>query len=178
MRFVAFEGGGEALSALGDNHVQVLAGDAAEVGRQLEQGVAVRVLAVLSEKRLGGRWAHVPTAREQGFDIVWPILRGLYMAPGVSDREFKEWTDGCQGHRSTGHGASAHQGRNEPCMDHRRALDQLVDQQVESYRKLAAELGLAPRTGLFAAVGALRPTCRPSPMDRVITSFMISLVPP
>lgn len=148
MRFVAFEGGGEALSALGDNHVQVLAGDAAEVGRQLEQGVAVRVLAVLSEKRLGGRWAHVPTAREQGFDIVWPILRGLYMAPGVSDREFKEWTDALA--KAAGQPATARAltkaGMN-PAWITGRALDQLVDQQVESYRKLAADFGLAPRTG-------------------------------
>jgi putative tricarboxylic transport membrane protein len=148
IRFVAFEGGGEALSALGDNHVQVLAGDAAEVGRQLEQGVAVRVLAVLSEKRLGGRWAHVPTAREQGFDIVWPILRGLYMAPGVSDRELKEWTDALA--KAAGQPATARAltkaGMN-PAWITGRALDQLVDQQVESYRKLAADFGLAPRTG-------------------------------
>lgn len=66
MRFVAFEGGGEALTALRGDHVQVLAGDAAEVARQMDQGASVRVLAVLSAKRLPGRWAQIPTAKEQG----------------------------------------------------------------------------------------------------------------
>lgn len=147
MRFVAFEGGGEALSALGDNHVQVLAGDAAEVGRQIEQGVAVRVLAVLADKRLGGRWASVPTAREQGYDMVWPILRGLYMAPGAPEREYKEWVDalGKAANQPATARALARAGMN-PVWLTGRPLEQAVDEQVAQYRQLAAEFGLAPRT--------------------------------
>ena len=148
MRFVAFEGGGDALSALSDNHVQVLAGDAAEVGRQMEQGASVRLLAVLSENRLGGRWSNIPTAREQGFDLVWPILRGLYMSPGVSDREFKEWTDalGKAVSQPATTRALAKAGM-DPVWITGRALDQLVDQEVKNYRALAADFGLTPRSG-------------------------------
>ena len=47
----------QADAGVRDDHV-----DAAEVGRQLDLGAPIRVLATLSEHRLGGRWAGVPTA--------------------------------------------------------------------------------------------------------------------
>lgn len=145
MRFVAFEGGGEALTALSGNHVQVLAGDAAEVGRQMEQGLAVRVLAVLADKRLGGRWAHVPTAKEQGFDIQWPILRGLYMGPGVSDHDYREWSDALAKAMARPSVARelAHAGMERGWIAGP-ALDLTIQQQMAHYRALASEFGLGP----------------------------------
>lgn len=93
LRFVAFEGGGDALTALEGGHVAVFAGDAAEVSRHNAQGGAVRVLSVLSERRLPREFANVPTAREAGVDLVWPIARGFYMGPQVPDAAFREWTE-------------------------------------------------------------------------------------
>ncbi len=88
LRFVSFEGGGQALAALKGSHVDVFCGDAAEaVGAAAD----VRILAVLAPHRLGGRLAGVPTAREQGADIVWPTVRGLYMGPGVPEKDYAEW---------------------------------------------------------------------------------------
>jgi putative tricarboxylic transport membrane protein len=84
MRLVAFEGGGDAMQALAGRHVQVLTGDAAEVVQQLKLGVPLRVLAVLSAQRLSGPLAQVPTAREQGVDLQWPILRGVYTSARTS----------------------------------------------------------------------------------------------
>ena len=78
LRVLAFEGGGDALQALQGRHVQVLCGDAAEISLRMAAGAPVRVLAVLAPRRLDGPLAGVPTAREQGVDLVWPILRGLY----------------------------------------------------------------------------------------------------
>lgn len=92
MRFVAFEGGGEATAALKAGHVQVYAGDASEVADKLPPHGPFRVLAVMAEKRLPGLLAHVPTAREQGVDIVWPTLRGFYMGPKVPDPVFQAWS--------------------------------------------------------------------------------------
>lgn len=46
----------------------------------------------MSERRLPGLLAQVPTAREQGVDIVWPSVRGFYMGPKVSDAAFQAWT--------------------------------------------------------------------------------------
>jgi len=94
LRFVALEGGGEAFTALDANFVQVVPGDASEA--TLYAGAAggtgkVRVLAVLSEQRLPGALSTVPTAREQGVDVVWPIIRGVWMAPKASDADYQRW---------------------------------------------------------------------------------------
>ncbi|MEO8125167.1 MAG: tripartite tricarboxylate transporter substrate-binding protein, partial [Burkholderiales bacterium] len=47
MRFVAFEGGGEAITALQGGHVQVYSGDASEAQQQIKAGSKIRVLAVM-----------------------------------------------------------------------------------------------------------------------------------
>ena len=90
LRFVALEGGGEGFTAMAAGHVQAISGDASEATLYAGPG-KVRVLAVLSEKRLPGVLANVPTAREQGYDLVWPVIRGLWMGPGVPDADYRRW---------------------------------------------------------------------------------------
>ena len=90
LRFVALEGGGEAFTAMHANYVQVVSGDASEATLYAGAG-KVRVLAMLSEKRLPGVLAGIPTAREQGVDLVWPVIRGVWMGPKVSDAEYRRW---------------------------------------------------------------------------------------
>nr|WP_315217847.1 tripartite tricarboxylate transporter substrate-binding protein [uncultured Duganella sp.] len=90
LRFVALEGGGEAFTAMHADYVQVVSGDASEATLYAADG-NTRVLAVLSEKRLPGVLANVPTAREQGVDVVWPIIRGLWMGPQVPDADYRQW---------------------------------------------------------------------------------------
>ncbi|GGC17478.1 C4-dicarboxylate ABC transporter substrate-binding protein [Pseudoduganella buxea] len=92
VRFVALEGGGEAFTAMGANFVQVVSGDASEA-TLMSAGGSIRVLAVMSEQRLPGVLARVPTAREQGYDVVWPTIRGVWMGPQVSDRAYREWVE-------------------------------------------------------------------------------------
>ena len=60
---------------------------------QIKAGAKIRVLAVMADKRLPGSLAAVPTAKEQGFDIEWPIIRGFYLGPKVSDADYKVWAD-------------------------------------------------------------------------------------
>lgn len=90
LRFVALEGGGEAFTAMHANYVQVVSGDASEATLYAGNG-NTRVLAVLSEQRLPGVLASVPTAREQGIDVVWPIIRGVWMGPQVSEADYRQW---------------------------------------------------------------------------------------
>src|SRR5450830_1445326 len=90
LRFVALEGGGEAFTAMHANFVHVVSGDASEASLYAASG-NTRVLAVLSEQRLPGVLANVPTAREQGFDLVWPIIRGVWMGPHASETEYRQW---------------------------------------------------------------------------------------
>jgi putative tricarboxylic transport membrane protein len=87
MRYVPYEGGGQAMAALLGGHIQVFPGDASEVKGQLAAG-EVRVLATLSPTRLPAPFDVVPTAKEQGLDVEWAIVRGLYMAPGASDEAY------------------------------------------------------------------------------------------
>lgn len=94
MRYVAFEGGGEAMTALMGGHVQAYTGDASEVAAHLKGGrgrVRVRVLAVLAPERLPGELAAIPTAIEQGYKVDWTIARGYYMGPKVSDADYQWW---------------------------------------------------------------------------------------
>jgi putative tricarboxylic transport membrane protein len=90
MRFVALEGGGEQFVAMDAGHVQAISGDASEALLNAASG-KVRVLAVLSEHRLPGALAGVPTAREQGFDAVWPVIRGVYMGKDVPEADYRRW---------------------------------------------------------------------------------------
>jgi putative tricarboxylic transport membrane protein len=90
VRFVALEGGGEEFTAMQAGYVQAISGDASEAALYAGPG-KVRVLAVLSDKRLPGVLANVPTAREQGYDLVWPVIRGVWMGPGVSDADYRRW---------------------------------------------------------------------------------------
>ncbi|WP_315310671.1 tripartite tricarboxylate transporter substrate binding protein [Pantoea vagans] len=90
MRYVAFEGGGEPVTALLGNHIQVVSGDMSEMVPHLQSG-KMRVLAVMSDQRLPGQLAQVPTAKEQGFNIVWPVIRGYYLGPKVSDADYQWW---------------------------------------------------------------------------------------
>jgi putative tricarboxylic transport membrane protein len=90
LRFVAFEGGGEAFTALVAGYVQAVSGDASEAALHAAAG-EIRVLAVLSDARLPGPLASAPTAKEQGFDLSWPIIRGFYMGPDVSDADYARW---------------------------------------------------------------------------------------
>ncbi|WP_233575916.1 Bug family tripartite tricarboxylate transporter substrate binding protein [Noviherbaspirillum saxi] len=143
MRFVAFEGGGEGIAALQGGHVHVYSGDASEAASQIKAGANIRVLAVLSDKRLPGMLSEVPTAKEQGFDVEWPIVRGFYMGPKVSDADFNAWTE------------AFNKAMRTPEFDKLRAerglypfsmtgtqLDVYVKRYTQQYRKLAADFGL------------------------------------
>lgn len=93
MVYVPFQGGGEALAALLGGHVDVAPLDVSEAIGQLEAGT-VRYLAVLSEERLTDpRVKDIPTAVEQGVDVIFPVWRGLYMAPEVPQEAVDFWTE-------------------------------------------------------------------------------------
>jgi putative tricarboxylic transport membrane protein len=143
MRYVAFEGGGEALTALQGGHIHVFTGDAAEAGQQIKAGAKVRILAVMNDKRLTGDMANIPTATEQGFDVDWPIVRGFYVGPKVSDADYKVWTDTFAKLMAT------------PAYDKLRSerglfpmaltgapLEAYVKKQMDGYRKMAEDFGL------------------------------------
>ncbi|WP_116131895.1 tripartite tricarboxylate transporter substrate binding protein [Tropicimonas sp. IMCC34043] len=92
MRYVAFDGGGDAIAGLLGGSIAVYMGDVGEMVPHLEAGT-MRVLAVLAPERLDVPFADIPTAKEQGFDVEWTILRGFYMGKDVSDADYNSWVD-------------------------------------------------------------------------------------
>lgn len=92
MRYVAFDGGGDAIAALLGGSIGVYTGDMGEMTPHLEAGT-MRVLAAMSAERLDGVFADIPTAKEQGFDVEWTIMRGFYMGGSVSDEDYNAWVD-------------------------------------------------------------------------------------
>jgi putative tricarboxylic transport membrane protein len=92
MRYAAFDGGGESIAALLGGSIQVYTGDVAEQAAHIGAGT-MRVLAVMSPERLGPPYDAFPTAREQGYEVVWPIVRGYYMGKNVSDADYNKWVD-------------------------------------------------------------------------------------
>jgi len=79
MRFVAFEGGGDCATALQGGHVNVCMNDVGDSQAAIDGGAPLKLLAIFSEERLPGKLAEVQTAKEQGFDILWPVVRGFYV---------------------------------------------------------------------------------------------------
>ena len=51
----------------------------------------IRILAILAPERIPGPLADVPTAREQGFDVVWVTWRGFYVPGQVTSEEYDRW---------------------------------------------------------------------------------------
>lgn len=92
IKYVAFEGGGEAVTQLLGGHVQAFTGDISETKGFVDSG-DLKVLAVLAEERLPGEFAGFPTAREQGIDAVGANWRGFYGPGGMSDEAYDFWVD-------------------------------------------------------------------------------------
>ncbi len=140
LRFVALEGGGESFTAMQANHVQVVSGDASEANLA---GSTIRVLAVMSEERLPGKLAAVPTAREQGYNIVWPVIRGVWMGPQVADADYQQWVKTFEHLMATPEFAKLRTDAGlYPFSLTGQALNEYVHKAVDDYGKRASHLGL------------------------------------
>lgn len=142
IRYVPFEGGGQAMAALLGGHIQVFPGDASEVRGQLEAR-EIRLLAVLSAQRLPGVFADVPTAREQGVDAEWPIVRGFYGPPGMPDAAYNFWVEALR--RLHAHPAWAEQRAAQGLFEFNvlgAEYEAMAKRRTAEFRQLAREVGL------------------------------------
>ncbi|MDJ0089550.1 tripartite tricarboxylate transporter substrate binding protein [Pantoea allii] len=143
MRYVAFEGGGEVVTALLGNHILVMSGDLSEMVPHL-QGGKLRVLAVMADKRLPDQLASIPTAKEQGFNVEWPIIRGFYLGPKVSDADYQWWQSAFEKMVQTPEFKKQRELRGLFEFNMFGAeLDKYVKDQVAAYREQAKSFGLA-----------------------------------
>jgi putative tricarboxylic transport membrane protein len=91
MRYVAFDGGGDAIAGLLGGSIQLYMGDVGEMVSHMGTN-AMRILAVMSSERLDAPFQDIPTMNELGYpDAEWTILRGFYMGKNVSDEAYDAW---------------------------------------------------------------------------------------
>lgn len=90
VKYVSYDGGGEAIAALLGNNADAIATDASTIGSYLRSG-DVKVLAVSSTERLTGDLADVPTFAEAGVDAEFTIWRGLFGPKNMSDGAKAYW---------------------------------------------------------------------------------------
>ncbi len=89
IKYIGLDGGGDAITQTIGGFTQGMTGDMSEIVGFLQSG-EVRALAVLTEERVPG-FEDIPTAREQGLDVVAVNWRGLYVPKGISDADFEAW---------------------------------------------------------------------------------------
>jgi len=81
VNYIAFSGGGEALTAIVGGQVTAGINGLAELSPQIEAGT-LRPLAISSSERLPG--VDIPTLKEQGIDVEFENWRSLLAPPGIS----------------------------------------------------------------------------------------------
>ncbi len=89
VKYIGLDGGGDAITQTIGGFTQAMTGDMSEIVGFLASG-DVRALAVLTNERVTG-FDDIPTAVEQGYDVVAGNWRGLYVPRGVSDETFQMW---------------------------------------------------------------------------------------
>nr|WP_312971374.1 tripartite tricarboxylate transporter substrate binding protein [Pseudomonas sp.] len=143
MRYVSMEGGGELATALLGGHIQVASTDIADSVPHVQAG-DMRILAVLADQRLEGPVvADIPTAKEQGYDVTWPVIRGFYLGPKVSDEAYAWWKNAFDTLLASEDFAKLRAERQlYPFAMTGDELDGYVKKQVADYKKLASEFGL------------------------------------
>jgi len=94
IKYIGVDGGADAITQTVGGFTQAMTGDMSEVVSFLANG-DIRVIAVLTDERVPG-FEDIPTAKEQGYDVVAVNWRGLYVPKGISDAKFDEWAEKLQ----------------------------------------------------------------------------------
>ncbi|MBW5448072.1 tripartite tricarboxylate transporter substrate binding protein [Cohnella sp. CFH 77786] len=92
VKYLSYDGGGEALTALLGGNAQAIGTDISSLGEYLKAG-KIRVLAVSAPERLGGDFKDVPTMKEQGVDAEFLIWRGIFGPKDMSAEAKAYWEE-------------------------------------------------------------------------------------
>jgi putative tricarboxylic transport membrane protein len=91
LNIVAFGSGGKVTAALLGGHIDMMIGNIEEQLGQVE-AKRTRALATVTEKRIP-YFPDLPTAKEQGVDVVYTQVRGFIAPPDFPDYALKYWED-------------------------------------------------------------------------------------
>ena len=97
--YVPYKGGGEVAVQLVGKHVDSTVNNPIEAVAQWRGG-KLRPLCVFDGKRLAYKekiadkaWSDIPTCKEGGLDVEYLMLRGIFMAPGVTAEQTAYYVD-------------------------------------------------------------------------------------
>lgn len=140
VNYIAYSGGGEALTSLLSHTTAAGMSGYNEVSDQIEAGT-LRALAVSSEERMDG--VDVPTFKEQGVDAAMSNWRGFVAAPGISDEAKAEFIKIVTEMRSSDHWQEALK-RNDwtDTFTTGEEFDQFINNEVATAQEIVKDLGL------------------------------------
>ncbi len=142
-RYVAFNSGGAAMTALLGGHIDLVPVSLGVLVPEVQAG-RIRVLAVSAPQRMSGMFADVPTWREQGADAVVSVWRGVFGTKGLSPAQVAFWegtyqrlmaTPEWQKEVETIHALTAFMGSEK--------TRQLIARDFAAQKAILTELGLA-----------------------------------
>ncbi len=141
--YLSYNNGGEAMTQVVGGQVDAFTGDLSEATGFMESG-DLRVIAVLADERLPGKFSDLPTAREQGIDAVGPNWRGGFYMPKDADEAAKQyWVDAVDTLYASEEWKQV-MARNGLIPFHPPAskFDEFVRNQVQDIEALSREIGL------------------------------------
>ena len=90
LKVVVFKGASEAVPAVLGGHIDLVSTSAVNVHGHVAAG-KIRLLGVAAPQRFGGALAHVPTWKEQGFDVVYGSWRAIMGPRELSPAQVAYW---------------------------------------------------------------------------------------
>lgn len=98
--YIPYKGGGEVAVQLVGKHVDSTVNNPIEAVEQWRAG-KLRALCVFDDKPMPYKnkvtptqsWSDVPTCKSQGVDVDYQMLRGIFMAPGVTKEQTSYYVD-------------------------------------------------------------------------------------
>ena len=142
VKYIAFGGGGEAVTQLLAGSLQAFTGDLSEAQGFVESG-DIRVIALLAPERLEGEFADMPTAREQGIDAIGANWRGFYAPGDMSDEAYAYWVERIDTLYDTPEWKAVMEANGLAPLDlHGPEFQEFVANSVDSIQTLSREIGI------------------------------------
>ena len=92
IRWVQYDGGTDAVTQMLGGFLNAVSTDLGEIAGFVDAN-QVKVLTVMSDEPLPGKYASLPTAKSQGYDVTGYNWRGFYTGGKVSDEAYDFWID-------------------------------------------------------------------------------------
>ncbi|MDQ6689302.1 MAG: tripartite tricarboxylate transporter substrate-binding protein [Gemmatimonadota bacterium] len=142
VRYQPVTSAAEAIAMVNAGSLQVFPAELSKMLPQVERK-ELRVLAVLDGRRAQGLLANVPTAREQGLDVVFVVWRGFYAPRGLNEKAYQQWVESLR----TMSASPAWKGilnRNglTPFFLGGKEFESFVTEQTAAYRNVSREIGI------------------------------------